>query len=296
TKEKILQTAKQLNYVPNLAARSLVQGKSNLVGLILPDNSPIYSDFPRLFLQQMELKGYQVLTYSANNDVARQEFIIDILQRQKVDGIAISPVPGDYGAIEKIVDFDTPVVIFNRFIKELPVSNVVFNFRKGVSEAIDTLIERGKKHFYQFARQDIYYGKERRDIFYFNLKVHGISYKTSHTIGVYDTFEDAYDKMIQLIDSKKKVDAVFCSSDFTALGVMRACYDKGINIPADISVVGAYNTSLSRFTQPRISSINANFQDLVKSVVDLLLSKLVDGKTAIENTNIETRFIERETT
>lgn len=296
-KQKITSTAAKLHYVPNIAARSLVQGKSKIIGLVLPDSSLIYSKFTKLFSNILESKGYFVLSHSAENNAKRQHFIIDLLQRQQVDALAINPVPGEYEAIKKIVDAQIPVVIFNRFIREFAISSIDFDFRPGVREAIDILVAKGRRYFYQFVRQDIYSGKERRNTFYFHLNKHGIRYQKSHTLSVNDDFESAYEQMKHLIESKKKVDVVLCSSDFTALGVIRCCFDHQIKVPEDVSIVGAYNNILSKFVHPKISSINADFGLLAEKVADLLLKKLsLEQKELIEHQSIKTTFLERETT
>lgn len=296
-KKKILETAQRLNYIPNIAARNLVQGKSKTIGLVSSDSSPLYSKFIKSFSRLLEKKGYVILSLSSDNSLKRQQYIINSLQRQQVDALAISPIPGNYESIKNIIDTKIPIVIFNRFIREFPVDSVDFDFRPGTKKAIDILVSKGRKHFYQLVRQDIYSRKERRNAFQSRLVEHKIPYRNSHTLLIDENFESGYEQMKNLIKSRKKVDVVFCSSDFTALGVIRCCFDYKIKVPEDVSVVGAYNNPLAKFVHPRISSINTNFELMSKSVVELILKKLSKGnQDLVEHKSIQTTFLERETT
>lgn len=252
----------------------------------------------------LEANGYVVLSFSSENNLERQQFIIDLLQRQQVDALAINPIPGHYETIKNALTPKTPIVIFNRFIREFPIDSVAFDFRNGTKDAIDSLVAKGKKRFYQLVRQDIYSGKERRNAFNSSLIKNHIKYKDSHTLLVNDDFQSGYTQMKNLIKSRKKVDAVLCSSDFTALGAIRCCFENKLKIPQDISIVGTYNCSLAQFTYPGISSINADFELMAGNIVDLLLKKLSrkeekekdNQDLSIYNISIQTTFLQRETT
>ena len=296
TKKKVRRVAKAMHYIPNMAARSLIKGKSRLIGLILPDTSAIYTEFTYCLHKYLVSKGYQIFTYYSDNDAKRQHHLIKQLRSQQVEGIALSPVPGKYKDIEELSEVRFPMVIVNRFIKDYPVSNILFDFRRGISQAIDLLVQKGRRHFYQMVRQDIYYGKERREIFYFSLKVNGITYPENHSFPVNDDFSSAYGQMSALLDKKEPADAVFCSSDFVALGVIRACFDRNLRVPEDISIVGCYNSDFSQFVSPRLSTINADFRKLAQVVGERLLAQIDKNENAPVNRSIETSFIEREST
>ncbi len=79
-----------------------------------------------------------------------------------------------------------------------------------------------------------------------------------------DDPESGYKAMMRICEAHEKVDAVICSSDQTALGVLRAIADKKKKVPQDIAVVGFFNTALSEYSTPRISSIDVDIKEYVK--------------------------------
>jgi len=299
TKKKIWNIAKKMNYVPNIAAKNLVKGKSRLIGLVLPDDSQIYIDINFHIYQNTLKNNYRLITYKSNNNHATQSFNVEQMLQQQIDGLIFSPIPGDYEVIERIHSFNLPMVIINRFIKNYPVNNIVIDLRQGVSEAVDYLKAAGIQRMIQLVRQDIIRGFERRNVFKFALKANGLDYSDELTYEVDDSFKSGYQKIKEIITSGTPVDAVFCSSDISALGVVRGLLDCGKRVPEDISVVGCYNSELSDYSNPRLSSIGADFAELSMRAVSRLLHLIQTSGTEqnpepVQNISVGTRFIPRE--
>ncbi|HMB00559.1 MAG TPA: LacI family DNA-binding transcriptional regulator [Spirochaetota bacterium] len=296
TKQKILEASKKLNYVPNLAAQNLVKGKSKVIGLVLPDAGPLHRGLVNYINEEVKKNNFLIINYNSNNSQEAQRFYIESLLRQQVDAIILSPIPGNYKIMDEILSYDTPIIILDRFLKDYNVNHILFDFRKGISQAIDILVENGRRHFFQLARQDIYYGIERRNIFYFSLKANGITYRKNHTLPVDDQCSSGYAKMSELLKNEKKIDTVFCSSDITAMGAIRAAVDKGCRIPEDIAVVGCYNLDFSEYYVPRISTIHTDFKKLAQKLVNRLFALLKDPDLDVANQNLPTGFVAKDTT
>ncbi len=296
TKNKILDLAKSMNYVPNVAAKNLVKGKSKIIGLVLPDRSGIYNDFINHLTSDLHLGGYNLVIYNSNNESSKQAFNLEQLLMQQVDGIIFSPIPGDYRALDRVLPMQIPIVLLNRYSNEHTVDHVLFDFRKGMSEAVDFLVGRGRKHFYHFARQDVYLGTERRNTFNFALKVNGLEVRNDVTFPVDDDFVSGFNQMKALLDKGAVIDAVFCSSDFSAVGAIRAILDAGKKVPEDIAVVGSYDTPIARFVNPRVSTIQTDFKALSKWVADRMILRITQGPQERINFPVPTTFVHRETT
>jgi len=297
TRKKILEHAQSLNYVPNVAAKNLVKGKSKIIGLLLPDRSGIYNEFVTFLYRDLLKIGFNVIVYDSNNESSKQHFNVEQLLMQQVDGIVVSPIPGDYKILDRILPQRVPVILFNRFVKDYPVDHVLFDFRKGLSEAVDFLVSKGRRHFWQFTRQDVYFGFERRHSFQFALKVNGVPVDDQRTLPVEDSFESGYEQAKTLLANHPgEVDAVLCSSDFTALGALRAVIDAGLRVPEDVAIVGSYDSSLSSYANPRISTIHTDFKKMSAAVADRVLAVVGQGPTQPIHANLETHFVHRDTT
>ncbi|MBL8994570.1 MAG: LacI family DNA-binding transcriptional regulator [Spirochaetia bacterium] len=296
TKKKILEISKSLNYIPNVAAKHLVKGKSKIIGLLLPDRSGIYNDFIDFLYKDLLKRGYNILIYNSNDESSKQSFNIEQLLMQQVDGLIFSPIPGDYKILERIISLNVPCMVVNRFVRDYPVDHVLFDFRKGISEAVDFLVARGRKHFYQFVRQDVYNGFERRNAFNFSLKVNNLTCEDSLTIPVDDSFESGYEQAKILLERHVPVDVIFCSSDLSAVGVIRAALDAGVRVPEDLAVVGSYDCAVASYANPRVSTIRADFSKMSQAVTERMLKIINEGHSHTENLSIDTSFVARDTT
>ena len=291
TKAKILAVSKELNYQPNMAARSLVGGKSTLVGLVMPNSSAIYSDVSGYFIDFFKERGYRSLIYRSYDNKEKQQANIDAMLKLRVDAVAICPVPQEHDFVDQLRSTKTPFAVFNAFVDKPGVSNVNFDFRKGMNETIDSLVESGCSKFYYF-KQDLYSKGQRRDPFGHCMKIYGFEDQKKNVISVSEDFKDTYKRTIKLLKSNNKPDAIICSSDYTAIAAIRAILDTGnLKIPEDISVVGCYKTELSEYTEPRISSITADFERMINEICSILLKKMADSNFPNQNYSIPTKYV-----
>ncbi len=297
TKAKILKEAEKLNYIPNLAAKNLAKGTSDTVGLLLSDMSAMNLLFSSLFSKETHKNGLRTIVFNADNSAESQDYYLKELVFRRVNAIVISPVPGEYSTIKYALKAKVPVIVINRFVQDFNLDHVLFDLRKGICEAVDTLVdEKKRKHLYYLAPKDIFEGIERRKVFEFALKAHGLMPAHKPIYPAEDDPESGYKAMNRIFDAHDMVDAVICSSDQTALGAIRSIVDRGKRVPQDVAVVGFFNTSLSEYSTPRISSIDVNIKDYVRKVIGRVLEigKNKDSKPV--KINILTKFVAKETT
>ncbi len=296
TKKRILQEAEKLHYIPNLAAKSLALGTSNTIGLLLSDMSPVNNMFASLFSRATLKSGMRPIVYNASNSFETQEYYLKDMVYRRVTAIVVSPVPGDYSVLKYAIDAEIPVVVINRFVRDFELDHVLFDPRKGICEAVDSLVETKKKsHFFQMAPKDVYEGIERRKSFEFALKAHDLMPEYNPVYPAEDRASSGYKVMNKILQSHENIDAVICCSDLTALGAIRAIQDKKLRIPEDISVVGFYNTSLSDYSNPRISSIDINLKEYVQQAVQKALEVgIKDRISKPEIINLPTNYIAKE--
>ncbi len=123
--EKVLLAAKELNYHPNMAARSLRTGKTKTLGLIVADiSNPFFAKLARRIENIAWEKGYQVIFGSSDESKDKFEKLIYVFINKQVDGMIVVPTTGCEGSIVQLVDSNIPVVMLDRHIDDLPVSSV----------------------------------------------------------------------------------------------------------------------------------------------------------------------------
>ena len=296
TKRRVLASARKLNYSPNENAKTLARGLSDTIGLLLPDNSKVNHLFFSAINAEILRRKMDVLTFNANNSVVLEETLIKEFINRRVGGIIVLPIPGDYSFIGEAMRRPVPLVVIGRFVPDYPVSHILLDFRKGICEAVDHLVvSRQKKRIVQLALKDVYEGIERRKAFEFALKANGIEFDQKPLYLVEDTCESGYEAMKRICDSGMQLDAVICSSDYTAAGAIRALIDRGKKVPDDIAVVGFHNTDISEYYTPRISTVGFDINEFARAAVDNIIAHM-RGTPEPKNIGISTAFIQKETT
>lgn len=144
--EQVFQAAKEMNYRPNKAARSLRTGKTKIVGLIVPDiSNPFYAKLARQIENIAGLKGYQLMFSSSDDSSEKFEKLERLFVEQSVDGIIAVPPQNSESVIMQLIERSMPIIFVDRKMENVPVSSILIdNF--GISFALsDHLIGQGCK-------------------------------------------------------------------------------------------------------------------------------------------------------
>lgn len=128
TSQRILRIAKELNYQPNIAAKSLRSGKTKTIGLVVSDiSNPFFSQLARVLEDEASKQGYTVLFGSSDEDSENMERIVCGLNNKGVDGLIIVPCENSESIIASLVKNNVPIVLFDRYFPEISVSYVALD-------------------------------------------------------------------------------------------------------------------------------------------------------------------------
>jgi LacI family transcriptional regulator len=128
TAQRILKIANEMNYQPNLAAKSLRSGKTKTIGLVVSDiSNPFFSQLARVLEDEAARKGYTVLFGSSDENKDKMNRIVGNLINKGVDGLIIVPCNNSEKSISSLVNNHIPVVLFDRYFPEINVSYVALN-------------------------------------------------------------------------------------------------------------------------------------------------------------------------
>ena len=144
--DKILQRAKELNYMPNTLAKSLRAGNSKTLGLIVADIANVFFGSLAFQIQEnAEKAGYTVIIGNTNENIDKMNKMVDLLRRRQVDGFIITSTEGSEHIIQSILDHEIPLVLVDRYFPNLQVSSVTINNYQISYEAVESLIKKGCK-------------------------------------------------------------------------------------------------------------------------------------------------------
>jgi LacI family transcriptional regulator len=295
TKRKILEIASQLNYSPNVNAKSLVMQKSHTIGLFL---TSISNGTSSSFLADT-IKGVNsMITNEYNLFIRGIDDYEDYtsINSQRFDGIILmSQSVSDNSFIYHVLHKEIPLVVLNREVEETSIPNVLSNDTEGARMAVEYLITNGHHHIAIIEGTPSFKSSYMRKEGYLQaLMEAGIPIKKEYSIqGNYD-MESGSQAMEQLFSLTSPPTAVFCSNDDMAIGAMNTVFALGLSVPNDISIVGFDDIGFSQYTTPRLTTVKRPVEEISRVGVERLLSLIGRKEEEVERTFMKTELIVRD--
>jgi len=280
-RQKVMQAVKELNYKPNAAARSLVSGKTGIIGLWLPSLQDDFFDaVVRKINDLLAEQGYLLVLSIA----AAENGELNFLEEEHVDGvILLAPFQEDDRLLE-LKRLQLPFVVLNGQNNHPSASTVTINHYKGGYEAARHLIELGHTRISLVnGPKMLTTSKECEKGFRFALEEAGIvpyavEYGTNEV-------KSGYDIAQRWLIEDKLPSAVFAVDDYMALGVVGALKNSGLQIPRDLSVVGYANRRIAADFYPDLSTVSFPAEEIGSYAVELLIRGM--NSTLKRNTSVE---------
>ena len=144
TAKRILKIAQEMNYQPNIAAKSLRSGRTKTIGVVISDiSNPFFSQLARILEDEATKRGYTVLFGSSDEDTEKMNRVVSNLINKGVDGLIIVPCENSEKSIASLVDNNVPIVLFDRYFPEINVSYVALNNYNATYTATKYLLDSG---------------------------------------------------------------------------------------------------------------------------------------------------------
>ncbi|MFD2161752.1 LacI family DNA-binding transcriptional regulator [Paradesertivirga mongoliensis] len=283
TKKAVRETAARLNYRQNKIASSLRSGRSNIVGVIVPNlHVSFFSSVVSGIENVMNANGYNILLYQSNESNKHEAKGIETFLQSRVDGI-ISSVTTETSneAYREIRSRNIPLMFFDRELADLNVSSVVIDDYKGGFIATEHLIKQGYKNILHItAHQEIAIFKNRLRgyldaLTHYNLPV-------NEELIIKGDFSLEFGKSV-VTEAKlqgKKYDAIFALEDYTAMGAMQALKEEGIKIPQEVGIIGFANEAFGSLVSPALSTIDQQTAKMGEETARIFLNEIRNNSKA----------------
>jgi LacI family transcriptional regulator len=261
TRERVLARVKELNYQPNLAARSLVTGRTYLVGLVVPDLlHPFFAEIAKSLSDVLRESGYYLIISSSEEDPDLEEQEINQLLARRLDALIIASCRSNIDIFSRIEKQKTPYVLIDRSLPGLSANYIGVNDEAVGYLATRHLIEIGCKRIAHIRGPETSPGIRRVEGYKRALVQAGIKvtddYVISERKGDVGAIQRGTEAMRLLLSLKPRPDGVFCFNDPLAMGVMNYALDQGLLIPEDIAVIGCGNLHYDDSLRIPLSSID----------------------------------------
>jgi LacI family transcriptional regulator len=280
TKKAVQKAAQKLNYHPNQIAAALRNGKSNVIGIIVPTvDRSFFASVVRGIEEIANQAKYNVMICQSYDEYEKEVATVEALLRSRVDGIIASfaKQTKDFGHFLKAKERGIPVVLFDRSNDELEVSHVVVDDYLGAFKATEHLIQQGCKHIVHFAgAQRISIYRDRLRGYKDALVAHGMPFEPSHVIESNLQLEDGRNSMAQFLKQKEMPDGVFSASAYGILGALQVLKEKNIRVPEDVALVGFSNEPYTSFTEPSITAVEQHSLRMGNAAAEIFLEEVLD--------------------
>lgn len=291
TRKKVNNAMKELDYMPNEVARSLLKKRSNIIGVIVPYlDHPFFSRLTESIENACYINGYKMLLCTSGNIPDKEREMVSMLRANKVDGILLCSRIEDASIY---AEYELPMVSIERTIENVP-SVCCDNYHGGVIAA-QTLINGGSKHPLIFSNTVVDYMPARLRYlgFHDECKRSGIqSYE--FLIDKEDLFAESFHKNLEkLIKKYPDVDGIFATSDVLAARALLSFLDRGRSAPDDFQIVGFDGIDTSDYFN--ITTIAQPIKQMGEFSVEMLI-KRIDGKMVPNQSILPVTLINRRTT
>lgn len=287
-KKDIMNSVRELGYVPSAMARNLASNRTNNIGFILRESHFTLSEpfYTRIFLgTEFESKNhnYYVLLATVTDDYEKNVDTPRLLKERNVDGIIIAGKVNK-ALLEEVEESGIPFVLVDYQYKSFPCITVD-NLNAAI-EAVRYLIEEGRSKV-AFLGADTGHPSISARLEGYQLAMLKAGYKdTSELIFVDDeespTLQTGYKLAQKLFDSGQKPEAVFCANDAMALGLLKYADQNNISIPEDLAVVGFDDVEGAEFSSPKLTTVRV-FKEQIGELALSHLSEILEGSSKKDN-------------
>lgn len=301
TVKRIRLIAKEMNYLPNHIARSLVTKETKTVGLVIPNiGNPFFAGLALALEGAIASEGYQLLLTNTNENYRKDIEHIKLLSARGVDGLLITLSPVSDGEAESRVKetingLDIPVVAIDRWIEGLSCNRASIDHSKGAYLAVKHLIDEGHERIATVTGPlSTYTGAKRLAGYKMALAEASLPYREELVFAGDYTYEKGYSLGPRVFAQTPT--AVFAANDMMAIGLLRSAREQGIEVPEDLSVIGFDNLLMASLIEIPLTTVNQPLEDLGRRAAKMLFDKMRLGKTLDHNVELDPEVIVRSTT
>ena len=276
TKARVRKRAEELNYRMDWVARSMVTGRTFLVGLVVPDlMQSFFAEIATALTAALAPAGYHLLISNSGESAVDEAADIDLLVARKVDGLIIASAQRNAKAFKAL---KTPYALIDRQVPGLKANYVGTRNEDIGFIATRHLAEQGCKRIAHLKGPALSTALGRSKGYCRALEKSGLAMSADLVEQAGHDDASGYQAMKRLLAAKRRPDGVFCFNDPVAAGAMRAILEAGLSIPKDIAVIGAANMHYGDMFRVPLSTVDQGTSAMGEEAARLLLASMTARK------------------
>ena len=280
TRERVLDAARRLDYVPHSGARSLTMRQSNTIGVVLPDLfGEFFSEIIRGIDRAAHRRGLQLLLANMHGSAHETEVAIRAM-RGRVDGLLVMSPNVDADFLARNLPRRLPAVVMNGWIDGAGHASLSIDSFAGARMMVAHLVDRGFRRIAHISGP-----KDNSDA---QERLRGFREAVGDLLGDRDPIvlpgdfseEAGYEAGRVLAADPKRADAVFAGNDMMAVGCMSALAEAGLSVPDDIAVAGFDDVPIARYVTPALTTMRVHIADLGAQALETLVETIANPDAA----------------
>lgn len=296
TIDVVREAIARTGYVPNLLAGGLASKRSRLVAAIVPTiASSMFAETVEALTDKLGESGYQVLLGLSGYPAVREDGLLDAILGRRPDGILLTGIMHSPATRQRLLAARIPVVEIWDYTPT-PIDTLVgFSHEKAGDAVARHLLGKGRRRLAVVGADDDR-AILRRKGFCSALAGQGITDVPAVTVPAPGTLRTGREGMARLLDGGARPDAVFCSSDIVAQGVLAEAQSRGLSVPGDLAVMGFGDLDFAAYTFPALSTVRIDRRAMGRIAAETMLARMDDRGDIDRVIDIGFEVIERAST
>jgi len=268
---------REMGYTPNVAARSLRNGETRLIGLVVPDiSNPFFSAIARIIETRSLAAGYMAFVYNSDEDPKREEEILRMMHMQRIAGLILTPAASsaEHGA-KLAKHLKVPTILLDRHVTGTDYEAVLLDNRQAARLAADYLLRLGHRRIAIVAgREGVSSAEERLEGCREAFAKHKARFDASLVLrGDYDQ-DRALAATQRVMSEADRLTAVLAFNNVMTIGILRGIHSLGLSCPRDVSIIGIDDFDWAEAVQPRLTVVAQPVAEMAERAIDRLLAQL----------------------
>ena len=294
TRARVQEAVSSMGYVPNLVAGGLRSARSHVVTALVPTlTGPLFGEMVQALTDALELRGFQVMVGQVGYAHSREDELLRAIVGRRPDGIVITGIMHSPEGRRMLTASGIPIVETWDFT-DTPIDMLVGLRHEALGAAVcEHLWAQGRRHLALLSGGDERAARRARGFRAaaerLGLRPPAVRLGKSPT-----THADGRDGLAALLADAPDIDAVFCSSDMLALGVLTEARVRGIAVPGRLAVVGFGDIDFAQTVSPSLTTVRIDGTRMGQTAAQLIADR-AEGKAVFERVvDIGFSIVERE--
>jgi DNA-binding LacI/PurR family transcriptional regulator len=301
-RSRVLEAIEELDYRPNMVARTLRTGRTGVLALVVPEiDVPYFSELARDVINAAAEFGYRVMIDQTAHDHDRERDLLTGADRTMLfDGILFSPLVTREELEQMSGRTTMPLVLLGEHEFDGRYDHVAIDNERAAHDATRHLLDMGRTRIGAIGAQpeESYTTPQQRTAGY-EAALRGAGIEPDPTLlqpAAHYRRADGYAAAQKLLALPDRPDAIFCYSDLLAMGALRAVFDAGLRVPQDVAIIGIDDIEEGRFSRPSLSTVSLDTPFIAHHAVARIAARIDDPNAPAEEVVAPHTVLAREST